>query len=403
MILLLILQIVMLYKQKNSNSFDNLQDLKIVISQERETIVQSVLQYLKMSSDNDFQNSERLIRAISEKFNDLERRIEQMTKSNEFRLDSMRTNLNEKIVFMQKSNKEELQQMRYVVDEKLNQTLETRLNKSFEIINSRLEAVYKGLGEMQGLAKGVGDLKNVLTNVKTRGTFGEVQLSMLLEQILAPEQFAKNVAINPITQERVDFAIKMPGKDVGCIYLPIDAKFPMEDYYRLIDAEEKGDLNAIAKSIKDLESRITDEAKKISLKYIVPPYSTDFAIMYFPVEGLYAEALKRTTLIENLQRKHKIIICGPTTLAALLNSLQMGFKTLAIEKRSSEMWQLLSVFKTEFGKFTDLIGKTQKKIFEVSDTLEDAAKKTRTIQRKLKEVSEISGEESENLLGTAEI
>lgn len=357
---------------------------------------------IKLNNENLYQNMDRLTKAISEKFSDLERRIEDLTKTNEYRLTGMRDNLDKNIRFLQENNSQELAKMRQVVDEKLNETLETRLNKSFEIINSRLEAVYKGLGEMQGLAKGVGDLKKVLTNVKVRGTFGEMQLGMLLEQILSPEQYEANVAINKNTSERVDYAIKMPGRENGYVYLPIDAKFPIEEYNRLIDAADNCDKEFTEKCSKALEARILDEGKKIASKYILPPQSTDFAIMYLPLEGLYAEMLKREGIVEALQRE-KIILCGPTTLGALLNSLQMGFKTLAIEKRSSELWQLLSAFKAEFGKFTEILSRTQKKLSEASDTIEDAAKKTRTIQRKLSTVSDIESGEAEKLLSCEDI
>lgn len=350
----------------------------------------------KFNNDNNYQYLDRLSKSLNEKVSDLERRIEDMTKTNEYRLSSIRETLEKNIRFLQESNSAELTKMRQTVDEKLNDTLETRLNKSFEIINSRLEAVYKGLGEMQGLAKGVGDLKNVLTNVKIRGTFGEVQLKILLEQILSPNQYAESVAVNKNSLERVDFAIILPGKEQE-IYLPIDAKFPIEEYNRLIDAAEKCDKEGVEKCSKALETRVTEEGKKIASKYILPPHTTDFAIMYLPIEGLFAEMLKRQGLIEKLQRE-KIILCGPTTLGALLNSLQMGFKTLAVEKRSSELWQLLSAFKCEFNKFNDLLGKTQKKISEASDTIDFAAKKTKTIQRKLSSVTEIPQDQADNLL-----
>lgn len=340
----------------------------------------------KFNNDSLYQYLNTLTTTLSEKLADTERRIEDLTKTNEYRLSNMRDAIDKNIKFLQEKNSEELTKMRHTVDEKLNSTLETRLNKSFELINSRLESVYKGLGEMQGLAKGVGDLKKVLSNVKVRGTFGEVQLKMLLEQILSPQQFAENVAINQNSSERVDFAIILPGKD-GNVYLPIDAKFPVEEYKRLVEASENCNKDIEEKCSKALETRIMNEAKNIASKYILPPYSTDFAILYLPIEGLFAEMLKRQGLVEKLQRE-KIILCGPTTLGALLNSLQMGFKTLAVQKRSSEIWQLLSVFKTEFTKFTDLLGKTQKKIDEASETIEFATKKTRTIQRKLSTVSE---------------
>lgn len=290
--------------------------------------------------------------------------------------------------------------MRQTVDEKLNVSLEKRLAESFNIINNRLQSVYEGLGEMKQLATGVGDLKKVLTNVKTRGVWGEVSLANLLEQMLSPDQFSSNVAIKD-NQERVDFAIALPGKDDKTILLPVDAKFPIEDYQRLVEASETGNVQQTEAAKKGLEKRVKEEAKKISEKYILLPKTTDFAVMYLALEGLYAEVLRMPGLAEELQREYKVVICGPTTLSALLNSLQLGFKTLSIEKRSSEIWQLLGVFKQEFGKFVDLLAKTQKKLAEASNTIESATKKSRTIERKLKNVTGIE-EESDILLESGE-
>ena len=288
--------------------------------------------------------------------------------------------------------------MRQTVDEKLSETLEKRLNDSFALIGERLEAVYKGIGEVQNLAQGVGDLKKVFSNVRTRGTWGEVQLNALLEQILSPEQYVKNFALNPESGERVDFAVVLPGKTDGeQIYLPIDSKFPLEEYQRLLSAYEGGDGEKLEKAAQGLARRIKDEADKIAEKYVLPPATTDFAILYLPVEGLYAETLRRDDLAEYLRRK-KIMPCGPTNLGALLNSLQTGFKTLAIEKRSSELWQLLSAFKTEFSRFADLLVKTRKKLTEAQESIDNAARKTRQIERKLAGVKEIGEGEADRLL-----
>ena len=277
--------------------------------------------------------------------------------------------------------------MRQTVDEKLNVSLERRLTDSFNVINQRLQSVYEGLGEMKSLANGVGDLKKVLMNVKTRGIWGEVQLGNLLEQMMSPGQYASQVAIKPGISERVDYVIKLPGKDCDEVYLPIDAKFPIEDYQRLCDASEQGDQQQIEACLKALEKRVKEEAKSIHDKYIDVPHTTDFAVMYLSIEGLYAEVLRRPGLAECLQRDYKINVCGPTTLASLLNSLQMGFKTLTIEKRSSEVWNLLGAIKQEFGKFVDLLAKTQKKLSEASNTIEFATKKSRTIEKKLKNIA----------------
>ena len=290
---------------------------------------------------------------------------------------------------LQASNEKKLDEMRTVVDEKLNATLQDRLNKSFAIVSEQLQAVTKGLGEMQSLAVGVGDLKRVITNVKTRGTFGEVQLGNLLEQMLAPYQYQSQINTNPENSDRVDFVINLPGKDDRDLLLPVDAKFPMEDYLRLQDAFDSADAMQIEKCRKALETRIKEEAKKIKTKYICVPKTTDFAIMYLATEGLYSEIIKNTILVEKLQQEFHILICGPTTLSALLNSLQMGFKTLAIEKRSAEIWNMLSVFKKEFSTYVELLEKTQKKLSEASTTIEDASKKSQKISKQLSKVDDI--------------
>jgi DNA recombination protein RmuC len=298
---------------------------------------------------------------------------------------------------LQEENGSKLDQMRQVVDEKLQTTLEKRLGESFKMVSERLEQVHQGLGEMQSLASNVGDLKKVLTNVKTRCTWGEVQLESLLQQVLTPEQYAKNVATKKGSEDRVEFAIRLPGREDGNggqVWLPVDAKFPQEDYQRLVEAFEQGNVSLAEDASKSLENRIKLEAKNIRDKYLDPPYTTDFGLMFLPTEGLYAEVARRPGLMDILQRDYRIIVSGPNTFAALLNSLQMGFKTLAIEKRSSEVWGLLGVVKNEFGKFATLLEKTQKKIQEAGNTIEDAAKKTRTIERKLRGVESAPGAQS---------
>jgi DNA recombination protein RmuC len=316
----------------------------------------------------------------------------QMARLNEQKLEEMRRTMEIQLRAIQEDSARQLEQMRAVVDEKLQTTLEKRLTDSFRQVSDRLEQVYKGLGEMRTLATGVGDLKKVLTNVKTRGTWGEIRLSHILEQILSPDQYAANVATRKNSSERVEFAIKLPGRDGEKntqVWLPIDAKFPQEDYQRLLDAQEAADRASADKSLKSLEQRIKAEAKNIREKYIDPPHTTDFGIMFLPVEGLYAEVLRQPGLCDALQRDFRIVITGPTTLAALLNSLQMGFRTLAIEKRSSEVWELLGAVKTEFGKFGAVLAKTRKKLQEASNTIDSAEVRTRAIQRKLRKVQEI--------------
>ena len=325
-------------------------------------------------------------------------RTELLRETLENRLSNIRQTIDSKMDTMLQNNEKKLEEMRLTVDEKLSENLEKKLNDSFSLVSKQLEAVYKGLGEMQSLAVGVGDLKKVLTNVKTRGIWGEIQLSSLLSQMLTNEQYAENIAIDPNSSERVEFAIILPGKDKGerPVYLPIDSKFPQEDYQRLIDAEEAGDLQGIAVAGKNLEAAVKAQAKLIHDKYIKPPYSTDFAIMFLPVEGLYAEVIRRNGLMEILQREYRVVITGPTTLMALLNSLQMGFRTLAIEKRSSEVWALLGNVKSEFSKFSLVLEKTQQKLKQASDTIDQAATRTRVIERKLRRVEELPVEDSES-------
>lgn len=317
--------------------------------------------------------------------------LEQMTSSNEAKLERVRGVIENQLQMMQKGNNERLEKMRETVDEKLHATLERRLGESFKQVSDRLEAVHKGLGEMQTLAAGVGDLKKVLTNVKTRGTWGEVQLGNLLEQIMTSGQYEKNVAVKKRSGERVEYAIKLPnGPDEETpLWLPIDAKFPVEDYQRLIAAREAGDALLMESLAKDLVNRIKSEAKDIRDKYIAPPETTDFGILYLPTEGLYAEITQRAGLQELLQRDYRVMVAGPNTIAALLNSLQMGFRTLAIEKRSSEVWQILGSVKSEFGKFGDLLDKTRDKLDQASKNIELAATKSRTIERKLDKVGDL--------------
>jgi DNA recombination protein RmuC len=324
-----------------------------------------------------------------------------LTQTNEQKLEKIRETVETRLTALQTDNAAKLEAMRQTVDEKLHATLEQRLGESFKIVSERLEQVHKGLGEMQSLAHGVGDLKKVLTNIKTRGNWGEVQLGNLLEQMLTPDQYAANVQTNPQTMERVEYAIKLPGKDTNgkCVWLPIDAKFPQEDYQRLIDASEIGDSEQIASLASALESRICAEAKKIKEKYLNPPHTTDFALLFLPTEGLFAEVLRRPGLCDGILRDHRVVLTGPTTLSAVLSSLQMGFRTLTIEKRSSEVWQVLGAVKTEFGKFGDVLEKVQKKLQEASNTVDVAASRSRVLERKLKDVQELPAVEAAGLLG----
>jgi DNA recombination protein RmuC len=329
----------------------------------------------------------------------LQQRFTTLTENNEKRMGEMRGTLESQIKALQQDNAQQLDKMRQTVDEKLQTTLETRLGHSFKLVSERLEAVQRGLGEMQELAAGVGDLKRMLTNVKTRGTFGEVQLGALLEQVLIAEQYDSNVATVPGSSERVEFALRMPGHDDGHpVWLPIDAKFPREDYERLLDAQENADADAAHAAAQALERRVNIEAKTIREKYVSPPHTTDFAILFLPTEGLYAEVIRRPGLFEKLQREHRVTVAGPTTLNALLNSLQMGFRTLAIEKRSSEVWELLGAVKNEFGKFGGILESAIKQVDTVRNTLKKATGKTTTISRKLRGVESLSGKAARHLL-----
>jgi len=289
---------------------------------------------------------------------------------------------------------QQLEHMRQTVDEKLHATLEKRLSESFKQVSERLELVHKGLGEMQTLAAGVGDLKRVLSNVKTRGVLGEAQLAALLEQVMAPEQYEKNVATRPGSRDRVEFAIKLPGRDGGNpVLLPIDAKFPQEDYQRLQAAQEAGDVPAAEMAGKALDARVKLEARTIAEKYVEPPHTTDFALLYLPFEGLFAEVLRRPGLFDHIQREWRVTICGPTNLLAYLNSLQMGFRTLAIQQRSSEVWKVLGTVKSEFGRFAEVLANTKRQLQTVANTIDQAEVRTRQIERKLKDVEVLPGAE----------
>ena len=328
-------------------------------------------------------------------------RLQELTQRNEQRIAEMRTTLEQQLRALQSDNAQKLEQMRVTVDEKLQATLATRLDGSFKLVSERLEQVQRGLGEMQQLATGVGDLKRVLTNVKNRGSWGEVQLDNILEQTLTQEQYARGVKVRPDGAEMVDAAVRLPGRkdDAAPVWLPIDSKFPREDYERLLDAQEQGDAEAARLQGNQLERAIRVQARSICDKYIVPPHTTDFAVMFLPTEGLYAEVIRRPGLVDLLQREHRVVVAGPTTITALLNSLQMGFRTLAIEQRSSEVWSLLGAVKSEFGKFAGILEKAEKQINTVGRSLGEAGRKTRTIERRLRGVETLGSEQALDLLG----
>ncbi len=333
----------------------------------------------------------------------LNQTLQGLTESNAQRMNEIRATLEQKIQQLQADNAGKLEEMRKTVDEKLHATLEQRLGESFKLVSDRLDKVHQGLGEMQQLAIGVGDLKRVLTNVKTRGTWGEVQLEMVLEQMLTPDQYAKNVETVPGTGERVEFAIKLPGKEdhKAPVWMPIDAKFPKEQYERLLDAAERADAEGVAQAGKELEKAIRTEAKTISEKYLSPPLTTDFAILFLPTEGLYAEVMRRPGLADDIQRTCRVSISGPSTLSALLNSLQMGFRSLVLEQRSSEVWQVLGAVKTEFGKFADVLTATKIALEKAAKNIDQAEVRTRQMTRKLKSVEALPTAEAQSLLGSS--
>ena len=327
-------------------------------------------------------------------------RLATLTLSNEQRLEAVRMSVEQRLEALRSDNTQKLEQMRATVDERLQTTLEQRLGESFKLVSDRLDQVHQGLGEMQTLAAGVGDLKRVLVNVKSRGGWGEVQLGALLDEMLAPGQYARNVATRPGEDSRVEYAIRFPGRGedgVPC-WLPIDAKFPLEDFQRLQEAIERADVGAVDSSRKALEDFFKAEAKKIRDKYIEPPHTTDFAILFVPTEGLYAEALARPGLADSLQRDFRVMIAGPTNLMAFLNSLQLGFRTLAIEQRSTEVWRVLGAVKTEFGKFGEILAKTKERLDAVGRTLDEAGRKSTTIVRKLRDVEALPQAEAEEVL-----
>ena len=329
------------------------------------------------------------------------KQLKELSDTSTDSLERIRVTIDARVKELQDGNEKKLDEMRKTVDEKLHVTLEKRLGESFKLVSERLEAVQRGLGEMQSLATGVGDLKRVLTNVKTRGTWAEVQLGALLEQILAPSQFARNVQTNEDSRELVEYAIRLPGpKDEPdvCVWLPIDSKFPQEDYLRLQDAAERGDVDAVQKASDALARSIKIQAEAMSSKYLCPPRTTDFAIMFLATEGLYAEALRHPSLVDDLQHRYHVMVAGPTTLAALLNSLRMGFQTLAIEQQSAEVWKVLAAVKSEFGKFGDVLDKVKKQLSTAARTIDETGIRTRAMQRRLRGVESLPDAEAADIL-----
>lgn len=360
---------------------DSLLNTLTAVTQSQSALMESTQRQALLSSRNLEERFAQMSEATSRSLSQCAQGLEQLRQSQQQQLTALR-----------QENDAQLNSIRRTVDEQLKQNLDKRLNDSFAQVSARLEQVYRGLGEMQSLAVGVGDLKKVLTNVKTRGIWGEMQLGALLSQMLAPEQYAENVAIVPGARERVEFAVKLPGRESlparesAAVWLPIDSKFPQEDYLRLVDASQQGDAAAAEAARKALLARLKAEGKRIAEKYIVPPYSTDFAILFLPIEGLYAEVMREMDVAEQLQREQRVVVAGPSTFAALLNALQMGFRTLAIEQRSGEVWQLLGAVKNDFARFADVLEKTQQRLRQATESIDTAFARTRTIQRRLSQV-----------------
>lgn len=378
------------------NSFTSLGDLLTGTQRQTTEVQDKRLQELNVQLT---QRNDTLQKTVADALLQIETRLSTSAVENEQKLEQIRGTMEKRITAMQEENSKKLEEMRATVDEKLQKTLEERISKSFQLVSERLEQVYKGLGEMQTLASGVGDLKKVLSNVKTRGILGEIQLGAILEQMLSPEQYEENIPTRKGSSERVEYAIKLPGDEEGVVYLPIDAKFPADTYTKLVDAYENGSPEEIEAAAKALERAIKTFAKSIHDKYIEPPQTTDFGIMFLPFEGLYAEVVRRG-MVETLQREYKINIAGPTTMAALLNSLQMGFKTLAIQKHSSEVWNILGAVKTEFDKFGDVLAATQQRINQANAELDKLiGTRTRKIQSKLRNVVSLSEMSSRDILG----
>lgn len=382
-------------------SFENLKrDVMMTsnaISASEERHMKDIMDMVQKSAETQAKNErgiqDSLVTQLESQARRDEARIQSLTENLTLGLEGMRKSINEQMTGIRSTNETALKEMRTTVEEKLQETLNSRISESFRQVDEQLKSVYNGLGEMRKVAQNVDGLRRVLTNVKTRGTFGEVQLGNLLSEVLTPDQYATNVATRPNSTERVEFAIKLPGKgETGTVYLPIDAKFPLEDYERLLAAAEAADADRVEASAKALESRILSEAEKIHKKYVEVPYTTEFAILYLPVESLWAEVLKRPGLIERVHRESHVTIAGPTVLAALLNSLQLGFKTLAIEKKSAEVFRLLSRVKTEFGKFTEAFENVEKKVDSVRGALDNVRKRTEIMGKKLKDVESATEE-----------
>jgi DNA recombination protein RmuC len=403
-----LLLIVVLIKLKTNASTDVEQALREELRLGREESAAAARNFREEVSSGQKLSMDTMVRTIVEmgksqnhQLESIDRRIQELTESNRVEVEKLRGIIDTRLKHLQESNEKKLDLMRETVDEKLQTALEKRLGQSFKLVSERLEAVQQGLGEMQNLATGVGDLKKVLTNVKARGTWGEVQLGALLDQILTPDQYNKNVRIRSNSQESVEYAIRLPGQNhdlESCVWMPIDSKFPQEDYLRLVEAADTGDGEAVQKATAALLRSVHSSAKEIRDKYLNPPATTDFAIMFLPTEGLFAEVLRQPGQVEKIQQDYRIVVAGPTTLSAILSSLRIGFRTLAIEKRSSEVWKILAAVKTEFGKFGQVLTTVRRQLHTASNTLEQTGVRTRAMERKLRAVEELPSEKTTQIL-----
>lgn len=384
------------------------EELRIAREENRNTgkeLREEVSTGLKRTNDTIFNTLETLGKNQHAQLDNMTKQLKELSDSSRSDLEKIRSTFDNRVKELQEGNEKKLDEMRKTVDEKLQSTLEKRLSESFDQVSKRLQEVYRGLGEMSNLAAGVGDLKRVLSNVKARGTWAEIQLGTILEQVLTNEQYAKNVKVNPDSSDMVEFAIRLPGpKDDpdACVWLPIDSKFPQEDYLRIHEAAEEGNPDSVQTAAEELARTVRGAAKDIASKYLYPPHTTDFGIMFLATEGLYAEVLRQPGLVEELQHKHRVVVAGPTTITAILNSLRMGFQTLSIEKQAAEVWRVLGAVKTEFGKFGETLAKVKKQIDTASNSIESTAVRTRAMERKLRSVEQLSEEDTADLLSLPE-
>jgi len=410
-IIIIGLMALLLFNQKRllqSAGKDLREELRLAREENRNTgkeLREEISAGLKGTNDTIFNTLEKMGQTQQLQLDNMTKQLKELTDSSQNELEKIRSTFDTRVKELQEGNEKKLDAMQKVVDEKLQDTLEKRLSESFNQVSKRLEEVYRGLGEMQKLAVDVGDLKRVLSNVKARGTWAEIQLGTILEQVLTKDQYAKNVQVNPESREMVDYAIRLPGPEDDpdvCLWLPLDSKFPQEDYLRIYEASEEGNPASLQKAAEELARRVRSAAKDIEGKYICPPHTTDFATMFLATEGLYAEVLRQPGLVEELQHQYRVVVAGPTTITAILNSLRMGFQTLSIEKQAAEVWRVLGAVKTEFGKFGDALSKVKKQIDTAIKSIESTETRTRAMERRLKAVEKLPEKEASEVLSLPE-